>query len=252
MKLGLFASQQVGLEIAKFFRETNEPVQFVVIDAKGDAALNREIVRHAGVNEGKVFSSDSIYELNRLAELEALAPDLILLAWWPYILKEALIRVPRIGCLNFHPSLLPYNRGKNYNFWTIVEDSPFGVTLHFIDRGVDSGDIAFQSQIDKSWEDTGETLYRKAQHEIVKLFKEKFPLIKAGTIPRMPQDLSKGSFHKSSELDEASRIDLDRPYAARELLNIMRARTFPPYPGAWFIDGTDTYEVRVSIKRVNK
>ena len=134
--------------------------------------------------------------------------------------KKKLDKNPRLGCLNFHPSYLPYNRGKHYNFWSLVEDTTFGVTLHFLDEGVDTGDIAFQSIIDKSWEDTGETLYNKAQQEIVRLFKTKFPEIKNGSIPRQPQEMSKGSFHRSEELDFASRIDLDRSYKARELLNL--------------------------------
>lgn len=99
--------------------------------------------------------------------------DLIILAWWPYILKEALIKIPKIGCLNFHPSYLPYNRGKHPNFWSLVEDVPFGVSLHFVDTGIDSGSIAFQKIVPKSWEDTGKTLHEKGKREIVKLFQEK-------------------------------------------------------------------------------
>lgn len=86
----------------------------------------------------------------------------MILAWWSYVLKENLIRIPRIGCLNFYPSFLPYNRGKHYNFWTIVEGNPFGVSQHSVDQGIDTGDIAYQSRIAKTWEDTGEALYHKA------------------------------------------------------------------------------------------
>jgi methionyl-tRNA formyltransferase len=252
MRVALFAAGDVGLEIATFFRESNEPLACVVVDTKGNAALNDEIIQNAGVASEMVYRSDGLNDPHYQTELKALSLDIILLAWWPYILKDEIIQIPRIGCLNFHPSYLPYNRGKHYNFWTIVEDSPFGVTLHFVDKGVDSGDIAFQTRIHKTWEDTGETLYQKAQSEIVKLFKENFSAIKAGEIPRVPQDPSRGSFHHSSELDAASQIDLDKSYPARTLLNLLRARTFPPHPAAWFLDGDDKYEVRVSIRRVKQ
>ena len=252
MKIGLFAADVVGNEVSKFFGENQEPLACLVLDSTDRKGLNSEIIRNSGVADlGKVFYSDSLYEEQTLTALRSLELDLILLAWWPYILKKSLIEIPRMGCLNFHPSYLPYNRGKHYNFWTIVEDTPFGVTLHWVNEGIDSGPIAFQSLIEKSWEDTGKTLYYKAQKEIVRLFKEKFPEIKRGNIPRIPQDLSKGSFHRSNELEEVSKIELDKNYRARDLLNILRARTFRPYPGVWFIDNGIKYEVRVEITRVN-
>ena len=78
---------------------------------------------------------------DRILALKEINLDLIVLAWWPYIIKEPLISISRLGCLNLHPSLLPYNQGKHPYFWSIVEDVPFGVTIHFIDAG-----IIFQSQ----------------------------------------------------------------------------------------------------------
>ena len=252
MNIALFAGSTVGDEVAKFFRDNNEPIRCLVLDSKGDHELNHQIIVDSGITDQNiVFHSDSLYEEETLLTLESMDLDLAILAWWPYILKENLIKIPRMGCLNFHPSYLPYNRGKHYNFWAIVEETPFGVTLHFVDPGTDTGDIAFQSVIEKTWEDTGETLYQKAQLEIVRLFKENYPEIKRGNIPRIPQDISQGSFHRSRELEPASKIDLGQSYNARELLNLIRARTFYPYPGAWFIDDGKKYEVRVEIKRVN-
>jgi methionyl-tRNA formyltransferase len=251
MNIALFAASSVGYEVAKVFGENKEPLACLVLDAKNTREANLQIVESAGgMAEEKIFYSDSLYESQTLSALQSLDLDLIILAWWPYIIKDNLIRIPRRGCLNFHPSYLPYNRGKHYNFWAIVEEAPFGVSLHWVSEGIDDGDIAFQSRVETSWEDTGETLYHKAQREIIRLFKEKFSEITDGLIPRIPQDLSKGSFHLSKDLDEASKIDLDASYAARLLLNVLRARTFPPHPAAWFIDGGERYEVRVEIRKV--
>ena len=253
MKIALFASNVVGLEVAKFLGDRGEAPVCLVLDAKDPGGLNSEIIAKLRVaDSARIFSSDSLRDTRTHEGLRALDIDLIILAWWPYIVGEDTLSIPRLGCLNFHPSLLPYNRGKNYNFWAIVERSPFGVTLHWVDRKVDCGDIAFQSSIQTTWEDTGETLYRKAQTEIVRLFKEKFPEIKAGRIPRLGQDLDQGSFHLARELDEASKIELDKSYTARNLLNELRARTFPPHPAAWFVDDDEKFEVRVEIKRCVK
>jgi methionyl-tRNA formyltransferase len=253
MKIGLFAANVVGSRIARFLGDQGEPPACLAIDALDPAGLNSNIIADAGlVDSSLVFTSNSLSDQATLERLRELNLDLIVLAWWPSILKQQLIEIPRLGCLNFHPSFLPYNRGKHYNFWAIVEGAPFGVTIHWVDVAVDCGDIAFQSRIDTSWEDTGATLYYKAQEEIVRLFKEKFSEIKAGRIPRIPQDLGRGSVHFARELDQVSRMELDRNYTARELLNLLRARTFSPHPAAWFVDDGKRYEVRIEIKRVDE
>jgi methionyl-tRNA formyltransferase len=253
MKIGLFAANVVGSKVAKFMGDQREAPACLVLDSNDPAGLNPAITAGSGVLDSSlIFESDSLGSDQTREELRALDLDLIVLAWWPYILKPELIEIPRLGCLNFHPSFLPYNRGKHYNFWAIVENAPFGVTIHWVDAAVDCGDIAFQSRIETTWEDTGATLYYKAQEEIVRLFMEKFPEVKAGRIPRIPQDLARGSVHRARELEEASRIELDQSYTARALLNLLRARTFQPHPAASFSDEGTRYEVRIEIKRADE
>jgi methionyl-tRNA formyltransferase len=158
--------------------------------------------------------------------------------------------MPRQGCLNFHNSLLPHNRGKHPNFWSLVEGRPYGVTLQFADIGVDTGAIAFQAEVPATWADTGGSLYTRGQAAIVQLFRDSWPRIREGDIPRVCQDPHGGSFHRARELEAASRIDLDAPTTARQLLNVLRARTFPPHPAARFEDNGIAYEVRVDIHQV--
>jgi len=149
--------------------------------------------------------------------------------------------------------LLPFNRGKNYNFWALVEQAPFGVSLHIVDEGVDSGDVIAQKQITYDWEDTGATLYEKAASSMIELFMATYPEIREERIARIPQDLSKGSFHRANELEDASRIDIEASYRARDLLNLLRARTFPGYPACSFREKNgEEFEVRVEIRRKNQ
>jgi methionyl-tRNA formyltransferase len=203
--------------------------------------------RKAGVATAIFESSEQIVALVR--EL-GLAPELGLLLWWPRIIKSPLIGLPKNGFINTHPSLLPYNRGKHYNFWAIVEQAPFGVTLHLVDEGVDTGPILAQTSLDHGWEDTGETLYLRARTAVIDLVKATYPALRKGSIAPRPQVASQGSFHWKSELEPASRIALDATTTARDLLNRLRARTFPGYPGCRFYEDGRTYEVTVSIKDV--
>lgn len=173
------------------------------------------------------------------------------LVWWPYIVSESVLSLANNGFINTHPSFLPFNRGKHYNFWAIVEQAPFGVSLHMVEKGIDCGDIVAQFKIDYGWEDTGATLYAKAIDAMPKLFKYTYPSIREGRIVRTPQELNRGSFHLARELDTASRFDLDAVYHARDFLNLLRARSFAGYPACSFVDEGNEYEVRVEIRKVN-
>ena len=184
---------------------------------------------------------------NEVANIGVL--DLGILAWWPKIISPRMIELTENGFINTHPSLLPYNRGKHYNFWALVEQSPFGVSLHYVTTGIDDGDIVAQQRISYDWEDTGASLYVKACTEMVKLFKTTYKNIRSGNIQSEPQDLTKGSFHYANEIDDASKIALDNNYSARDLINLLRARTFEGHPACSFEDGNKTYEVRIKIER---
>lgn len=243
MRLLLMCDAHVGNAIAEWLMEYHaEDLGAVVTSADGEihqAARNKKIPSFVFRSEAQIT-----------AELAALPRfDLGVLAWWPKLISPELTALAARGFINTHPSLLPYNRGKHYNFWALIEQAPFGVSLHYVDQGIDSGDVVVQQPIPYDWEDTGETLYVKAELAMVELFKSAYPSLRSGTPQRVPQDLNKGSLHFAKEIDAASRIELDRTYTARELLNLLRARTFAGYPACHFEDSGETYEISVNIKR---
>ena len=247
MRLAIFATGPVGREIVRLTSQRS-PESLVLLGLDpASSPESREEMRAAS-------PASEVVELGRRPDptgkeiLAAAGLDLIVLAWWPYIIGDDVLTLPRLGCLNFHPSLLPHNRGKDPNFWALVEERPYGVTLHFADNSVDGGDIAYQREIPVTWEDTGETLYRRGQAAVVDLYAENLASILAGDIPRVRQPAD-GSFHRRSELEPGSELDLDAPTTGRAVLNLLRARTFPPHPAAWFVDEGRRYQARVSIER---
>jgi methionyl-tRNA formyltransferase len=237
---------QVGEEIATFLLDQYESDLGFVTTTRESVAL--ALARERNIPTS-IFSDYSSFE----SEVKKLQPfDLGLLAWWPTILPMSSIAIPINGFVNTHPSMLPHNRGKHYSFWAIIEEVPFGVSLHFVDEKIDCGDIISQAEIPYTWEDTGETLYRKATEEIVKLFKGMYPSIRLWQFERIPQEISKGSFHFAREIEPASTIQLDKFYTARQLINLFRARTFQGFPGCRFVDGDTVYEIKISIKSVRQ
>jgi methionyl-tRNA formyltransferase len=242
-RIGIFAHGEVGYSIlGKLLGYAPENVFALVIDTAAvpdgfDIPEGCETKRWRDQDEGE-----------RADWLRSRQLDVIILAWWPHLLKGAALNAAPV-ILNTHPSLLPYCRGKDPNFWAIVESAPYGVTLHHVNAAIDAGDIAFQKEISVSWTDTGETLYQKALTAMVALFEEALPTIVHGSIPRIPQT-DAGSLHYRSQLEPASVIDLDAPTTARDVLNRLRARTFRPHPACRFSDGDDVYEVRVTIDKL--
>lgn len=249
-RIVLFAGGRVGAEVAQMLRDRNVRPAYLVYDASEPEAC-RVALLHAA-NASEAMSSEVVRTKEGREILRGLQPDLFLLAWWPCLLRNELFEIPTEGCLNFHPSLLPFNRGKHTTFWTLIEGGPFGVSLHFVDAGVDTGAIAFQQPLNKTWEDTGQTLYERAQRAILELFADNFETIVRGSIPRAKQITYQGTFHRAAEIESACNISLDKRYSARDLLNILRAKTFPPFGGAWFEENGHRYEARVEIRMVDQ
>lgn len=91
-----------------------------------------------------------------------------------HILKKEILDLFPEKAVNMHISYLPWNRGADPNFWSFVEDTPKGVTIHYLDEGVDTGDIIVQKKVEFDLErETLATSYEKLQEEIQDLFKKK-------------------------------------------------------------------------------
>lgn len=237
MKLLLMAHDVVGTRIANFLLNNYKKDLYLVVTTE-ENYIFRECMRFSVPVriDGKGYPVPKV--------------DLGILAWWPHIIKKELIEYPKHGFINTHPSYLPYNRGKHYNFWALVEQAPFGVTLHRVEEGIDSGAIIAQRKIPYGWTDTGETLYYKAQDAMVELFMDNYPKLRKLKFRERKQPAG-GSFHKAEEISFASQIFLDREYKARDLINLLRARTFPLKPSCWFKDKGHEYEITTTIRRVD-
>ena len=242
MKVIVFADGIVGYQITEFLLKHYQKDIFKVV-----TLTKNEISSLAKKYLVSTFAID-VSNPNCIEIDERV--DLGILAWWPKIINSNLIKISINGFINLHPSLLPNNRGKHPNFWAIVEERTFGVSIHKVDNEIDSGPLISQERIEYDWVDTGETLYLKAQRVIVDLFKKTYPSIVNGKYQLQTQELNRGTFHTASEIEMASKIRLDQLYKAKDLLNLLRARTFPGYPACWFEDGASKYEVTVNIRKI--
>lgn len=247
----VMACDLVGLKIVEFLVERKAQIPVLVLNSRDPGGFNDKIKQAylASGGSNRIVDSERLKEDHFLDSLrEEVKPEIGFLVWWQDILKGEILQVPRLGWINFHNGFLPFNRGKHANFWSLVDDTPCGVSLHYVDEGVDTGDIVAQRLMAVSWEDTAETIYKKLRLLIVDLFKEKYDSIMKNSLHRIKQDRNTGSSHKTDQIHAASQIDLDKAYTARRLFNLIRAKMFPPYSTAFFCEAGKKYSVEVTIK----
>ena len=101
----------------------------------------QKILRRGGLNPQYVFDGSKLGEPNILHAIRELKAEIAVSVLFGYILKPGFLDLMPKGCINVHPAYQPYNRGAYTNVWSIVEKTPAGVTVHYIDEGVDTGDI---------------------------------------------------------------------------------------------------------------
>lgn len=247
MRILFLGNNWVGWQVAAWLAQQGEEIVGAVVHPAAKQKHRAEIVAALGLAPEAVFEGQRLTEPAVLDAIGALQPEFALSIFFGYILRPAFLQLPAAGCINLHPALLPYNRGAHPNVWSIIDGTPAGVTLHYIDAGVDTGDIIAQREVAVEPWDTGATLYRRLENASVELFKLTWPAIRAGSAPRRAQPAALATAHRAKDLEGLDEIDLQASYKAEELIDLLRARTFPPYPGAYFRSGGKKIFLRLEL-----
>lgn len=128
------------------------------------------------------------------AGLRQCEPDLICVASFPRLLPASLLRVPKLGAIGVHPSLLPRHRGPEPLFWTyFLDDREAGVTLHWLDAGEDTGDLIYQEAIPLARGRCVTEIYDEISGRGSALLLRAVADVEAGVAPRIPQDQSRAT-----------------------------------------------------------
>jgi methionyl-tRNA formyltransferase len=161
---------------------------------------------------------------------KTLSPDLVILAFVTDILPEELLSVPSIGTICYHPSLLPRHRGASGINWAIIHgDTRTGVTILWADKGIDTGPILLQKEVEISPDDTTGSLYFNTLFPMgIDAIIEAVELIKKGKAPRIPQDESKATYELPCD-DRVASIDFEK--SVHDIYNLIRG--CDPQPGAY-------------------
>ena len=156
-------------------------------------------------------------------------PDLAVVAAFGQILPLEILEIPKMGCINVHPSLLPKYRGAAPINWALIGgEVKTGVTIMLMDEGMDTGDILLQTEIPIGDEETSETLHDRLALLGAQLLLETVKGIKAGNVHSIPQNHSKATYAPPLKKEEG-RIDWSKE--AKEIDRQVRALN--PWPGAF-------------------
>ena len=162
-------------------------------------------------------------------EFVGLNADLAILAFVTQIVPSPVFSAPRLGSICFHPSLLPKYRGASAINWALINgETVTGLTLFWVDQGIDTGPILLQKEVAVEPDDTTGSLYFNKIFPLgVAAIGDAVDLIKAGNPPRITQDESKANYDPPCR-DEHAKIDWWKP--AQQVYNLIRG--CDPQPGA--------------------
>ncbi len=174
-----------------------------------------------------------------------LNPELVVLAFVTDILPEDLLDIPSIGTICYHPSLLPKHRGASGINWAIIQgDTRTGLTILWVDKGIDTGPILLQKVIDITPEDTTGSLYFNSLFPLgIGAIVEAVDLIKSGKAPKISQDDSLATYEPPCD-DMVAAVDWSKP--ASDVYNLVRG--CDPQPGAYLMfkgDKVRLYKARL-------
>src|SRR5881409_767384 len=169
-----------------------------------------------------------IKERQAIEEIRALAPDVIVVIAYGQILPRDVLEIPKIACLNLHASLLPRWRGAAPIQAAIAAgDRKTGITVMYMDEGLDTGDILLQRTVDILPNDTGGSLHDRLAQIAPEILLESLVLLAKGIAPRIPQDNSLTTYAPKLKREDG-RIDWSEPAEMIE----RKIRAFNPWPGA--------------------
>jgi methionyl-tRNA formyltransferase len=238
LKALIDAGHEIALAVSQPDRPVGRAQQFTAPPVK-QAALAASIA----VTQPEKIRSNADFR----AQLEAIAPDAIVVVAYGRIIPPWMLALPRLGCINLHGSLLPRYRGAAPIQWAVaLGDAVTGNTTMLLEEGLDTGSILLQQTLEIGPEQTAVDLFGLLAEAGAPLVVETLAGLAAGTIHPRPQD-HKGATYAPLLDREDGRMDF-AARTAHELYN--RWRGFQPWPGAFTtLDGKKLIVHRMSLTK---
>ncbi|HEX8281252.1 MAG TPA: methionyl-tRNA formyltransferase [Chthoniobacterales bacterium] len=237
MRVVFIGTGEIGVPTLRFLAQSRE-LELVGVVTQPDRPVGREqrmqappIKTALADTVVPVFQPERIKRPDAVAEIRALAPDAIVVMAYGQILPRSVLEIPPLGCLNLHASLLPKYRGAAPIQAAIVAgETETGITVMYMDEGLDTGDMLLSSAIPISPDETGGSLHDRLAQIAPGALADALQLLANGAAPRVPQNAAAASYAPKLER-EHGQIDWHEAAAVIE----RKIRAFDPWPGTFTI-----------------
>ena len=225
LKIGYFADGPWSHEtLDKFLDDPFLEIKFICARYENpDPVLKNKALLH----NIDFYTSNNINSEDFLNKISKYNCDIFVSMSFNQIMKKSFFNLPRLGTINCHAGKLPLYRGRNVLNWALINDEKeFGITVHYIDEGIDTGDIICQKVFPITDLDTYKTLLEKSYIECPIILLEAINLIKNGQAKRITQNsISKNGMYCSRRRKGDEIIDWNQK--SRDIFNFVRALTTP-------------------------
>ena len=240
MRIVVHGQQAFGKAVLERLLERNEKVVgvFCAPDREGrptDPLKELALERGLPVHQPTSWKTDEALELMRSFD-----PDLCVMAYVTLLVPQQVLDAPKLGTIQYHPSLLPKHRGPSSINWPIIQgETKTGITIFWPDEALDEGPILLQKQMAIGPHDTLGSLYFNHLFPMgVDAMIEAIDLVREGKAPRTPQDESQATYESWCRKADAE-IDWEKPVV--EVYNLIRGTD--PQPGAWTVIGGNELQI---------
>ncbi len=252
MRIVSFGFQTWGFRTLKALIDLDQDVVLAVthpVSAQSYKAIWSESVEQLARTHGIPVHLTERVDAETIDLVKRAEPDVIVVNSWYTWMPPELYTLPPHGTLNLHDSLLPKFTGFSPVLWALISgESEFGMTIHRMDDGLDTGDILIQRSLPIGPTDTGTELVMRGMDLIPGALRDALAALESGTAVWRPQNKAERTyFHKRSERDSL----IDWTWPAEDLERFVRALS-DPYPRAFtFYRGEriEVLEARVSDAR---
>ena len=242
-----FISDFVGRELILFIiKKFKKDIKIVVVDTKDKLTI---AFLKKNLHKSKIIIWDNNNNSKAIKELEKIKPEKIFLLWWPYILNKRILIIPKYETINIHPSYLPFYKGKDPNFWALINNGPYGVSIHKVTSKIDSGDILFRKKItniDFSYD--AKKLYELNKKKIIILFKNSYKILRKNEITKGMPNKIVGRTNKRKNMIKEAKLNLKKDYKGEYIINLLRAKNFKPHEGIIFKKNKKEFSININIK----
>lgn len=230
----VFAYSQLGYDCLKFLIESDENIvgMFTHTHNPNETIWFSSAEELAKQHKIPVYTPDSPNTPEMLDLIQTLRPDLVFSFYYRQLICQKIIDLPRLGAFNMHGSLLPKYRGRCPVNWAILHgEAKTGVTLHWMVKTADAGDIVDQETVNIDYEDNAGQVTSKMNAAAVEIVKRQIEKLKKGNAARFVQNVSAATYFGGRTPKDSLII---WQQSSLQIYNLIRAlMPYPQYPSAF-------------------